>query len=679
MIISYLNYKHTRQKDIDLLQQSTEYVNSIFERFFTDRITQVATYANNDIVRSMNWISMRGYLKEEVARSGNFEKLLLVNRDGTYYNTASTGNPAKGFLVTANDRDPAAKTKSLKERDYWQMTAGPQADIKNPSYVSDIMLSKSTGAKQIVIAHGIYNNKNLRGTLGGSITYEQFAKQKELIFSRLEHYFQGKARLYVITNSGKFFYHRNDKYIIHLEKDSSGKMNVVAPVIFEMNNNNLTALAKKAIKGESGYMQFDDIDSGEMSYYFYGPIGTTGYSTILSLPESYIFRNTNRNLYISFFMAVFFGILLALFAWWVTKKFSEPILNLSKKFESLSEGDLSVEGEARNKESRYELDILENSFSRVMDKFRNVIAQAREVSSSVASSSEEMNKIIEELSGNIQMEAASIEEVNATIEELSAGEDSMHSSTEFQKESFQKLNRRIEELNVIINEVSGNISDTTDLTEKITNEVRSSETGMNEMISIMNKTSEGSKDMLGIVGIINDISDQINLLSLNAAIEAARAGEAGRGFAVVADEISHLADATTTSLKQIDDLIKQNNSNIGLGLEKINSVIVMVKFILEGNESINVMMKKIYELTSDQISSNEMVNAGVNEVSEKADAIASAVAEGKTAIDEIVKSISSINEMTQYNASGAEELSAGSEQLLKVSVMLKNTISFFRL
>ena len=66
-----------------------------------------------------------------------------------------------------------------------------------------------------------------------------------------------------------------------------------------------------------------------------------------------------------------------------------------------------------------------------------------------------------------------------------------------------------------------------------------------------------------ILSTIVSITDQINLLALNAAIEAARAGEAGRGFAVVADEVRKLSEKSSSSTKEI--------SNVLFGIRKVSA------------------------------------------------------------------------------------------------------------
>lgn len=78
----------------------------------------------------------------------------------------------------------------------------------------------------------------------------------------------------------------------------------------------------------------------------------------------------------------------------------------------------------------------------------------------------------------------------------------------------------------------------------------------------MGLVQESSRKVADIIGTINHITEKTNLLALNAAIEAARAGEQGRGFAVVADEVRTLAQQSSRSAAEINDLLKESGERI---------------------------------------------------------------------------------------------------------------------
>jgi twitching motility protein PilJ len=77
------------------------------------------------------------------------------------------------------------------------------------------------------------------------------------------------------------------------------------------------------------------------------------------------------------------------------------------------------------------------------------------------------------------------------------------------------------------------------------------------------RLAESSQEISKIVALISQIASRTNLLALNASIEAARAGDAGRGFAIIADEVRQLADRIAKALKEIEQVVRQIQTETG--------------------------------------------------------------------------------------------------------------------
>jgi methyl-accepting chemotaxis protein len=134
-------------------------------------------------------------------------------------------------------------------------------------------------------------------------------------------------------------------------------------------------------------------------------------------------------------------------------------------------------------------------------------------------------------------------------------------------------------------------------------------------------------------------------------IEAARAGDTGSGFAVVAAEVRTLAQRTATSAREINHLIKDAMAKVEYGSTQVN----------RSGETLHQIVDAV-----------KGVAAVVSEIS-------SACSEQALAIDNVNSAVTSVDMVTQLNATQSEELSSTAKQLLSNSAELEAMVSSFRI
>lgn len=179
-----------------------------------------------------------------------------------------------------------------------------------------------------------------------------------------------------------------------------------------------------------------------------------------------------------------------------------------------------------------------------------------------------------ELNGSIAKKDA---EINSVRDELKRDNESLRKQVESLKNDLKTKENLLDscsgdtdELETVNSELNNLRRGCSDSKAKLKNFSESLEEMYSSSFSILEKTYNDSVELYKltlftdeILSTIVSITDQINLLALNAAIEAARAGEAGRGFAVVADEVRKLSEKSSTSTKEI--------SNVLFGIRKVSA------------------------------------------------------------------------------------------------------------
>ncbi|MGK7893010.1 MAG: methyl-accepting chemotaxis protein [Xenococcus sp. (in: cyanobacteria)] len=112
------------------------------------------------------------------------------------------------------------------------------------------------------------------------------------------------------------------------------------------------------------------------------------------------------------------------------------------------------------------------------------------------------------------------------------------------------------------------------------------------------RLAEASQEISKIVLLISQIAERTNQLALNASIQAAKAGEAGRGFAVVADEVRQLADRSGKSLKEIEQIVLQIQSETGSVMTAMEEGILEVIEVTDRAEQAKTALEDIIQVSN---------------------------------------------------------------------------------
>jgi len=335
----------------------------------------------------------------------------------------------------------------------------------------------------------------------------------------------------------------------------------------------------------------------------------------------------------------------------------------------------------------HSIDKLNGGVRKITDNVEALSASSEETSSSMlemVASMEEVSRHTDTLWGSVEETASATHQMVSSINEV---DQNVVYLTNFTTDTSSSMI----EMSASIAQVETNAARSYDLAVAVADAAESGMKAVRETIegmeqirksvhesnSVVSRLGERSVAIGKILNVIEDVAEQTNLLALNAAILAAQAGEYGKGFSVVAAEIRELSERTASSTRDIANLIRSVQEEVGNALKTMANGSKLVEDgvslsheagkalnnILESASKASGMGKEIANATREQAKGSETVTHSVDRLQEMVKQINGATTQQAQGSEHIMRAVESMREVTKYVRQAMVEQKSGSTMI----------------
>ena len=488
-----------------------------------------------------------------------------------------------------------------------------------------------------------------------------FVNANASIFADVSSLGLSSAYIYFVDSVGTMLYHPDESKIGNPVENAAVK--------------GLVARLEKGESPEPDCVQY--LYKGAQKYAAYYVGKDNAYIAVLTADEHDVMSNINTMTTICIALCIVCLVIFTIVAIIFAMKVSKPLTDVTEAIEVLSTGDVTVECNTKvNIKETYN----------VMNSFKTLRSALMSSMSNVKDSAASLNTAIISVDDKTAKNVESITQINDAINEVADTSQVVAGHAQSMSEKAIDLGYNIETLTDNVAILYDSSLTIRDANNEATDNMKAVLAGANESVVAMknitdkiNETNDAISAISTAVLAIESIAAQTNLLSLNASIEAARAGESGKGFAVVADEIRTLADSSSTSAKEIKQIIE---NIISLSAETVEISNRVAEVVDKEKTDIETTQDK-FNLLSDSVESSITGIATIRQMTEKLDEIKVMISEATSELgavsEELGASAEEVAASCQIVTDACTDTQAATEEMRAVNEHMISAVDFFKL
>ncbi len=295
------------------------------------------------------------------------------------------------------------------------------------------------------------------------------------------------------------------------------------------------------------------------------------------------------------------------------------------------------------------------SVGKMRAALREIVADIDSVNKQIIGNVDELKYISSNINSMCTDNSATTEELSAGVQETSATTETISNNIGQMQNAagdIKALSQNGEKMSYEIRERATALKDTTESASERTTAMYRDVKQKTEMAI---ENSKAVNKINELTAAIMAISSQTSLLALNASIEAARAGEAGRGFAVVATEIGNLANETSQTVGNINDIVKEVNF----------AVDQMTKSM---EDAVDFLEKVVIQDYAQFSKVSEQYNADAGTIQTSMKDIEDAISKLADTISEIAEALNGINATVNEAAIGISDVAGKTSDVVSQTV-----------